>query len=92
MNPFRQLLPNNAGKNNLMTFKLRNKNDSLLQLQNVMKESIKKLKDDNIWKRRLFPSKYRFYVKTEFEISWIEDNGFHPHAHLEIGTTDPKLT
>jgi|TARA_B110000914_G_C15434308_1_gene432999 hypothetical protein len=27
-------------------------------------------------------------VKTELEISWSEDNGFHPHAHLQIGTTN----
>ena len=89
MNPYRKFLLDNAGKNILMTFKLRHKNDPLLQLQNVLKESIKKLKDDNVWKRRLFPSKYRFYVKTEFEISWSEDKGFHPHCHLQIGTTNP---
>ena len=92
MNPFRQFLLNNAGKNILMTFKLRHKNDSLLHLQNVLKDSIKKLKDDNIWKRILFPSKYRFYVKIEFEISWSEDNGFHPQAHLQIGTITPMPT
>ena len=28
-------------------------------------------------------------MKTELEISWSEDNGFHPHAHLQIGTTNP---
>ena len=27
-------------------------------------------------------------MKTELEISWSEDNGFHPHAHLQIGTTN----
>ena len=47
------------------------------------------MKDDNVWKRKLFPSKYRFYVKTEYEISWSEENGFHPHCHLQIGTTNP---
>ena len=92
MDPFRQFLLNNDGKNILMTLKLSHKNDSLLHIQNVLKESIKKLKDDNIWKRILFPSKYRFYVKTEFEISWSEDVGFHPHAHLEIGTNNTIAT
>jgi|TARA_B110000305_G_C19393830_1_gene616354 hypothetical protein len=89
MTPYRQVLLDNGGKNILMTFKLRHKNDSLLKLQNVLKESIKKLKDDNIWKNKLFPSKYRLYVKTEFEISWSSHNGFHPHCHLQIGTTNP---
>jgi len=92
MNPYRQVLLDNGGKNILMTFKLRHKNDSLFHLQKVLKESIQKLKDDNIWKRRMFPSKYRFYVKTEFEISWSANNGFHPHCHLQIGTTNPMPT
>ena len=89
MTPYRQTILDNGGKNILMTFKLRHKNDSLLKLQNVLKESIKKLKDDNIWKNILFPSKYRLYVQTEFEISWSNQNGFHPHCHLQIGTTNP---
>ena len=90
MNPYRQMLLDNGGKNILMTFKLRhNQKSSLKHLQKVLKDSIKKLKDDNIWKRTLFPSKYRFYVKTEYEISWSEENGFHPHCHLQIGTTNP---
>ena len=92
MNPYRQMLLDNGGKNILMTFKLRHKNDSLFHLKKVLKESIKILKDDNVWKRRLFPPKYRFYVKTEFEISWSADNGFHPHCHLQIGTTNPIET
>ena len=90
MNPYRQVLLDNGGKNILMTFKLRhNQKSSLKHLQMVLKSSIKKLKDDNIWKRKLFPSKYRLYVKTEYEISWSEENGFHPHCHLQIGTTNP---
>ena len=90
MNPYRQMLLDNGGKNILMTFKLRhNQKSSLKHLQKVLKDSIKKLKDDDIWKRKLFPSKYRFYVKTEYEISWSEDNGYHPHCHLQIGTTNP---
>ena len=90
MNPYRQMLLDNGGKNILMTFKLRhNQKSSLKHLQKVLKDSIKKLKDDNIWKRTLFPSKYRLYVKTEYEISWSEENGFHPHCHLQIGTTNP---
>ena len=92
MNPYRQVLLDNGGKNVLMTFKLRhNQKSSLKHLQKVLKDSIKKLKDDDIWKRKLFPSKYRFYVKTEYEISFSEDNGFHPHCHLQIGTTNPML-
>ena len=92
MTPYRQTILDNGGKNILMTFKLGQKNDSLLKLQSVLKESIKKLKDDNIWKNILFPSKYRLYVQTEFEISWSNQNGFHPHCHLQIGTTNPMET
>ena len=92
MTPYRHVILDNGGKNILMTFKLRHKNDSLFHLQKVLKESILKMKDDNIWKRRLFPSKYRFYVKTEFELSWSQDNGFHPHCHLQVGTTNPMTT
>lgn len=87
---FIEVLLDNGGKNILMTFKLRhNQKSSLKHLQMVLKSSIKKLKDDNVWKRKLFPSKYRLYVKTEYEISWSEENGFHPHCHLQIGTTNP---
>lgn len=89
MTPYCHVILDNGGKNILITLKLRHKNDSLLKSQNVLKESIKKLKDDNIWKNKLFPSKYRLYVKTEFEISWSSHNGFHPHCHLQIGTTNP---
>ena len=93
MNPYRQVLLDNGGKNVLMTFNLRHNNKSSLQhLQSVLKDSINKLKDDNIYKRKLFPSRYRLYVKTEYEISWSEDNGFHPHCHLQIGTTNPMPT
>ena len=92
MNPHRQLLLDNGGKNILMTFKLRHNNDSLPKLQYVLKNSIKKFKDSDIFKRMLFPSKYRFYVKTEYEISWSEDNGWNPHCHLQIGSTNPIPT
>ena len=49
MNPHRQVLLDNSGKNVLMTFNLRHNNKSSLQhLQLVLKDSINKLKDDNI--------------------------------------------
>ena len=92
INPYRQLLLDNGGKNILMTFKLRHNNDSLPKLQYVLKNSIKKFKDSDIFKRMLFPSKYRFYVKTEYEISWSGDNGWNPHCHLQIGSTNPMPT
>ena len=87
--PYCQVILDNGGKNILMTFKLQYNNHSLLILQKVLKDSIKKLKDDNIWKNKLFPSKYRLYVKTEYEISWCSQNGFNPHCHLQIGATNP---
>ena len=69
MNPHRQRLLDHGGKNILMTFKLRHNNDSLPKLQNVLKNSIKTLKESRPFSKGLFPSKYRFYVKTEYEIS-----------------------
>ena len=26
---------------------------------------------------------------TEYEISWSEENGYAPHCHLQVGTTNP---
>jgi len=92
MNPHRQRLLDHGGKNILMTFKLRHNNDSLPKLQNVLKNSIKTLKESRPFSKGLFPSKFRFYVKTEYEISWSEDNGWNPHCHLQIGTTNPMPT
>jgi len=90
MSPYRQRLLDAGGKNVLMTFNLRhNQKSSLKHLQWVLKNSIQKLKESRSFSKELFPSKYRLYVKTEYEISWSEDNGFHPHCHLQIGTTNP---
>jgi len=40
----------------------------------------------------LFPSKHRLYIVTEYEISWSEENGYAPHCHLQVGTTNPMST
>ena len=90
MNPYRQVLLDNGGKNLLLTFTLRHfKSHLLMTLQEVLSESIKKLKESRPYSKQLFPSEHRLYTLTEYEISWSEENGYAPHCHLQIGTTNP---
>ena len=90
MTPYRQVILDNGGKNILLTFTLRHiKSHLLVSLQEVLNESINKLKESRPYSKQLFPSKYRLYTLTEFEISWSEEFGFAPHYHLQIGTTNP---
>jgi hypothetical protein len=90
MNPYRQVLLDNGGKNILLTFTLRHfKSHLLITLQEVLSESIKKLKESRPYSKQLFPSEHRLYTLTEYEISWSEEFGYAPHCHLQIGTTNP---
>ena len=93
MTPYRQVLLDNGGKNLLLTFTLRHfKSHLLITLQEVLSESIKKLKESRPYSKQLFPSEHRLYTLTEYEISWSEEFGFAPHCHLQIGTTNPMQT
>ena len=88
--PYRQVLLDNGGKNLLLTFTLRHfKTHLLITLQEVLSESIRKLKESRPYSKQLFPSEHRLYTLTEYEISWSEEFGFAPHCHLQIGTTNP---
>ena len=90
MTPYRQVLLDNGGQNILLTFTLRHiKSHRLMTLQEVLSESIKKLKESRPYSKQLFPSEHRLYTLTEYEISWSEENGYSPHCHLQIGTTNP---
>jgi len=90
MTPYRQVLLDNGGKNILLTFTLRHiKSHRLVTLQEVLTQSIKKLKESRPYSKQLFSSEHRFYTLTEYEISWSEENGYAPHCHLQIGTTNP---
>ena len=90
MTPYRQVILDNGGKNILLTFTLRHfKTHLLITLQEVLSESIKKLKVSRTYSKQLFPSEHRLYTLTEYGISWSEENGYAPHCHLQIGTTNP---
>jgi len=89
MNPYRQSLLDNDGRNLLLTLTLRHhKSHSFEFLHRILNESIGLLKTSRTFSKKLFPSKYRLYVLTEYEISWSEEFGYSPHCHLQIGTTN----
>ena len=91
--PFRQRLLDNGGRNLLLTFTLRHqKTHRLVTSQKILVYSIKKLKESRPFSKELFPSKHRLYIVTEYEISWSEENGYAPHCHLQVGTTNPMPT
>ena len=88
--PYRQRLLDNGGRNLLLTFTLRHlKTHRLVTSQKILVYSIKKLKESRPFSKELFPSKHRLYIVTEYEISWSEENGYAPHCHLQVGTTNP---
>ena len=83
----------NGGRNLLLTFTLRHlKTHRLVTSQKILVYSIKKLKESRPFSKELFPSKHRLYILTEYEISWSEENGYAPHCHLQVGTTNPMST
>ena len=91
--PFRQRLLDNGGRNLLLTFTLRHqKTHRLVTSQKILVYSIKKIKESRPFSKELFPSKHRLYIVTEYEISWSEENGYAPHCHLQVGTTNPMPT
>ena len=89
MNPYRQTLLDNGGRNILITLTLRHKNHPLEVLHEILTNAVPRLKDSRTWKNKLFPSNERLYTMTEYELSWSEEFGFNPHCHLMIGTTSP---
>ena len=91
--PYRQRLLDNGGRNLLLTFTLRHlKTHRLVTSQKILNHSIKKLKESRPFSKEFFPSKHRLYMVTEYEISWSEENGYAPHCHLQVGTTNPMPT
>ena len=75
MTPYRQFLLDNVGRNLLLTLTLRHhQSHSFEFLQNILNESIGLLRTSRTFSKKLFPSKHRLYVLTEYEISWSADN------------------
>ena len=90
MNPYRQILLDKDGRNLLLTFTLRHhQSHSFEFLKRILNESIGLLRTSRTFSKKLFLSKHRLYVLTEYEISWSEEFGYSPHCHLQIGTTNP---
>jgi PHP family Zn ribbon phosphoesterase len=38
--------------------------------------------------KKHYSSKDRLFSLRKYEIAWSEESGFHPHLHLQIGTTN----
>ena len=83
------LLQRNDGDVHLITFTLRhNRSHTLQQLSEVLNKSVKEIKTSYPFKI-FYGSKDRLFSLSKYEVSWSEDYGYHPHCHIQIGTTNP---
>ena len=86
--PLVNLLQQHDGDVHLITFTLRhNRSHSLEELTEVLNKSVKEIKTSYPFKK-YYSSKDRLFSLSKYEVSWSEDYGFHPHCHLQIGTTN----
>ena len=87
--PMSNLLQQNDGDVYLITFTLRhNRSHTLQQLSEVLNKSVKEIKTSYPFKK-FYGSKDRLFSLSKPEVSWSEDYGYHPHCHIQIGTTNP---
>ena len=87
--PMSNLLQRNDGDVHLITFTLRhNRSHSLEELTEVLNKSVKEIKTSYPFKK-FYGSKDRLFSLSKYEVSWSEDYGYHPHCHIQIGTTNP---
>ena len=87
--PMSNLLQRNDGDVHLITFTLRhNRSHTLQQLSEVLNKSVKEIKTSYPFKI-FYGSKDRLFSLSKYEVSWSEDYGYHPHCHIQIGTTNP---
>ncbi len=83
------LLQQHDGDIHLITFTLRhNRSHTLQQLSEVLNKSVKEIKTSYPFKI-FYGSKDRLFSLSKYEVSWSEDYGYHPHCHIQIGTTNP---
>ena len=86
--PLVNLLQRNDGDVHLITFTLRhNRSHSLEELTEVLNKSVKEMKNTYTYKK-YYSSKDRLFSLRKNEIAWSDESGFHPHCHLQIGTTN----
>ena len=87
--PMSNLLQQHDGDVHLITFTLRhNRSHTLQQLSEVLNKSVKEIKTSYPFKK-FYGSKDRLFSLSKYEVSWSEDYGYHPHCHIQIGTTNP---
>ena len=87
--PMSNLLQQHDGDVHLITFTLRhNRSHTLQQLSEVLNKSVKEIKTSYPFKK-FYGSKDRLFSLSKPEVSWSEDYGYHPHCHIQIGTTNP---
>jgi hypothetical protein len=53
-----------------------------------LNKSVKEIKTSYPFKK-FYGSKDRLFSLSKYEVSWSEDYGYHPHCHIQIGTTNP---
>jgi len=87
--PMSNLLQQHDGDVHLITLTLRhNRSHTLQQLSEVLNKSVKEIKTSYPFKK-FYGSKDRLFSLSKYEVSWSEDYGYHPHCHIQIGTTNP---
>ena len=86
--PLVNLLQRNDGDVHLITFTLRhNRSHTLEELTELLNKSFKEMKNTYTYKK-FYGSKDRLFSLRKNEIAWSEESGYHPHCHLQIGTTN----
>ena len=85
--PHVNLLKENGGDIHLLTFTLRhNKFHSHRELKELLHKSVQNIKTTYPFKK-FYGVKDRLFSLHQYEDCWNPDTGFHPHAHIHIGTT-----
>ena len=85
--PIVKLLKENGGDIHLLTFTLRhNKSHSYRELKEVLHKSVKYIKSTYPYKK-FYGVNDRLFSLHQYEDCWSPKTGFHPHAHIHLGTT-----
>lgn len=88
LQPIVNLLKENEGDIHLLTLTLRhNTSHSYTDLIDVLHRSIQELKCSYPFKK-YYGTKDRLFSLQQYENAWSPFHGYHPHAHLHIGTTN----
>ena len=84
------LLKENDGDIHLLTFTLRhNRSHSHGELKELLHKSVQHVKTSYPFKK-FYGVNDRLFSLHQYEDCWNPNTGFHPHAHLHIGTTSKR--